>query len=269
MLAALKPTSRARLMDLAAQAGLDVSDWGNYKGGPEDAARNPSYCYEWVLRDGDRILLNLWHENLKEQDGVISTHLNARTRIQQETGIRAARAERLGKAVQAAYEGALPVRVVLLDGNTRPGAGKAVKVRARQLDPEPWAVTDFEAATGKYTLTRSAAPGLRSFVDQFTGADAARAEYRDSQGHVFARQPKVRAAALARAAGTCEWCRAPGFRTADGRVYLETHHIVPLSEAGLDVVTNVAALCANHHREAHHGAGRVAMREKLLAIART
>jgi 5-methylcytosine-specific restriction enzyme A len=44
-----------------------------------------------------------------------------------------------------------------------------------------------------------------------------------------------------------------GFLSEKVRVYLETHHIVPLSENGLDKVSNMAALCPNHHREAHAG----------------
>lgn len=53
---------------------------------------------------------------------------------------------------------------------------------------------------------------------------------------------------------------------ADGKIYLETHHIVPLSEDGLDTEKNVAALCPNHHREAHHGVIKTEMRKKLLNL---
>ena len=50
----------------------------------------------------------------------------------------------------------------------------------------------------------------------------------------------------------------------DGGVYLETHHVIPLSEGGSDTQRNVAALCANHHREAHHGARAPEIRDFLL-----
>jgi 5-methylcytosine-specific restriction protein A len=52
----------------------------------------------------------------------------------------------------------------------------------------------------------------------------------------------------------------------DGRIYLETHHVVPLSEKGVDHEWNVVALCPNDHREAHHGERRDAIRTRLLAM---
>ena len=47
----------------------------------------------------------------------------------------------------------------------------------------------------------------------------------------------------------------------DGRVYLETHHIVPLAENGRDTEQNVIALCPNEHREAHSGAKKIELRQ--------
>jgi 5-methylcytosine-specific restriction protein A len=55
-----------------------------------------------------------------------------------------------------------------------------------------------------------------------------------------------------------------GFLMADGGIYLETHHVIPLSEGGPDIDSNVAALCPNHHREAHFGKMRNEMRQELL-----
>ena len=60
----------------------------------------------------------------------------------------------------------------------------------------------------------------------------------------------------------------PGFTMADGRIFLETHHIVPLSEGGNDSAKNVAAVCANCHREAHLGARAAVIRETLLQRVR-
>ena len=53
-----------------------------------------------------------------------------------------------------------------------------------------------------------------------------------------------------------------------GKVFLETHHIVPLGEKGKDVIENVAAICPNHHREAHHGAARKTIQRELLKRVR-
>jgi 5-methylcytosine-specific restriction protein A len=51
-----------------------------------------------------------------------------------------------------------------------------------------------------------------------------------------------------------------------GAIYLETHHVVPLSENGADHERNVVAICPNDHREAHHGERREAIRTDLLVM---
>jgi 5-methylcytosine-specific restriction protein A len=77
---------------------------------------------------------------------------------------------------------------------------------------------------------------------------------------VYERNRKVREAVLLRAKGRCEFCGQLGFRMDDGRRYLETHHVVPLYEGGDDNMENVIALCATHHREAHHAENRLDLR---------
>lgn len=47
-------------------------------------------------------------------------------------------------------------------------------------------------------------------------------------------------------------------------MFLETHHIIPLSKGGADTIYNVAAICPNHHREAHYGQNADVIRDKLL-----
>jgi 5-methylcytosine-specific restriction protein A len=71
----------------------------------------------------------------------------------------------------------------------------------------------------------------------------------------FDRDPDVVAEALFRSNGICESCKkpAPFKRKINGDPYLEVHHIIPLSEDGLDITENVLALCPNCHRELHHG----------------
>ena len=51
--------------------------------------------------------------------------------------------------------------------------------------------------------------------------------------------------------------------TKSGSIYLESHHIHPLSEGGADTIENVIALCPNHHREAHFGENRDQFRVSL------
>ncbi|BDN87800.1 hypothetical protein [Aeromonas caviae] len=63
----LKPKERLRVMDLVSEAGIDVSDWANFKGGEGKAASNPKYCYEWSYENTNKsiIVLNLWYEDIK------------------------------------------------------------------------------------------------------------------------------------------------------------------------------------------------------------
>jgi 5-methylcytosine-specific restriction endonuclease McrA len=98
-------------------------------------------------------------------------------------------------------------------------------------------------------------------ADQFTNSD--RPIQYERNGLVYERLKWVRDIALKRAGGRCELssCQAYGFRKGDGSVYLETHHVIPLSAGGLDSPTNVIALCPNHHREAHYGE----LRDEMLA----
>jgi len=86
-----------------------------------------------------------------------------------------------------------------------------------------------------------------------------------SQRWTYERDPKVREAVLQRAQGRCEYCGQPGFLMGDGRRYLETHHIIALANEGADKPTNVIAVCANDHREAHFGQRRVAIELEMIA----
>ncbi len=109
------------------------------------------------------------------------------------------------------------------------------------------------------------------FVDQFSvqyfgEQDPARKSVA-TEG--FERDHLVRQAVLDVARGRRELCGESGFQTSTGQIYLESHHVTPLCEGGTDKVSNVVALCANHHREAHFGSNRNAIKLKLEAVART
>ena len=270
---AIRPSQRLRVMDLLAEAGVDVSDWANYANGGRAPAANPRYCYEWAFVEPGRVVvLNIWHQDVSESDGVLTLRDNLRSAASHHAqGLASAsptwrrRADAFDHAVQVAAAERLPVRLIVCDGRKRQlGEDKASRIGARALDPVAWGVTAYNAATGAFTLTRGAL--ARRLVDQFSvGVPAGGpTEVRSVSGVVFVRNADVRRAALVRAAGRCEWCGEPGFRTAAGDTFLETHHIVPLSEGGPDTVANVAALCPNHHREAHFGAERDAMQALLL-----
>ncbi|MFT5725904.1 MAG: 5-methylcytosine-specific restriction protein A [Desulforhopalus sp.] len=68
----------------------------------------------------------------------------------------------------------------------------------------------------------------------------------------YERNPYVSELAKRKANGICALCKqsAP-FKNKKGKPYLETHHIVWLSEGGEDTVENTVALCPNCHRKMH------------------
>lgn len=81
----------------------------------------------------------------------------------------------------------------------------------------------------------------------------------------YYRDPDICSFALKRAQGRCECCgeEAP-FKRYDGRPYLETHHLTPLSVGGSDSMYNVCGVCANCHRELHFGVNREILKKKIL-----
>jgi 5-methylcytosine-specific restriction protein A len=72
---------------------------------------------------------------------------------------------------------------------------------------------------------------------------------------------------MRRANGKCELCGELGFKQSNGKHYLENHHIIALANEGSDRMTNVIALCPNHHREAHFGErGEELEKEMILRL---
>lgn len=272
MLSEIRPEEKQLVIDAVRSAGIDVSDWGNYEGGEERAATNPKYCYEWSFIESKKVVvLNLWYQQMAFVDGVIFQKLNMR-RVSHELGnqpgkgVRSKRAIKMDVAIQNAFRDGLPVRVVVCDGfkrGTDKPIDKASKVKKRQLDPVPWSVTEYDWDTGAGTITRGAHPDL--FVDQFSVEELKEAEKQKANGEVFVRDPEVRRLVRQRAQGKCELCGEIGFTMANGKLYVEVHHVVPLSENGPDHPSNVVALCPSHHREAHYGATANQIRSKLLA----
>ncbi|HEX7711063.1 MAG TPA: HNH endonuclease signature motif containing protein [Sphingomonadaceae bacterium] len=93
-------------------------------------------------------------------------------------------------------------------------------------------------------------------------------EYRRRMSGSYVRDNNVRATVLKRAKGSCEYCNKPGFKKSDGKPYLETHHVIALSEQGVDRSDNVIALCANDHRRAHFGNDWKELQDQFLEILR-
>lgn len=273
-LAGLKPLRKDLVFDIVEALGFDVSDWIATASDPRKVKANPKYCYDWsFIVPNELAIFNLWHSAMHIEGGEIVYRDNFRRNAEfhRQTGGKwqwIMRGEKLDRDAATAARDDLPVRVIVVDGyrrETENPSSDSSKVETRQLDPVEWHVCRYDAATGDFELVRGS--GKSQYVDQFdlTAAEESGPTKRAVNGFAFDRNPDVRRAALRRADGKCEYCGELGFRMASGAIYLETHHIVPLCEGGLDHTRNVAALCPNDHKRAHFGAERVAMRAKLLA----
>ncbi|QJW83229.1 HNH endonuclease [Ramlibacter terrae] len=232
-------------------------------------------------------------DEIAEDDG---QDQDVRDRARQQAG----RAHSLDTLIRKSAQAGKTIRVVLNEGKMRSeeniGEESSV-VKVRRLDNAFWAIDAYNAATGDFTLTRQSlgtaaistpvavatdsprdagtpaageehgfaqvADG-RDFVDQKTALGTDLPPKMPLTGDAYVRDRRVRDAALRRAGGQCEFCAARGFLTASGQVYLETHHVIPLSENGADREWNVAALCPNDHREAHFGERASQIRSELL-----
>jgi 5-methylcytosine-specific restriction endonuclease McrA len=82
-------------------------------------------------------------------------------------------------------------------------------------------------------------------------------------GTVYRRDPKVRADIIRIANGHCECCGEEGFLTQSGQRYLETHHLVGVSERGPDKASNIVAVCPACHRKAHFAADRIEVERRM------
>ena len=266
----IKPQSKSRVMDLVQQAGLDISDWPNYARGLTNPGANPKYCYEWALKEpGKLVVCNLWYGGMLEINGGVEQHLVLRDTSQrkEKDPTRRARRSRMEELLVEAFQDGLPIRVVVLDGKTRTQTGNGkTNVQARTLDPVTWAVTAVNRHTGEVVLRRGVSP--QHFSDQFSLPEPpdGKAVSRNSTVTIVSRNAAVRQFVLERAGGKCEYCGIAGFKLNNGSLFLETHHIVSLSQSGPDSVNNVVALCPNHHREAHYGRRFAEIREALQDI---
>jgi predicted HNH restriction endonuclease len=91
---------------------------------------------------------------------------------------------------------------------------------------------------------------------------------RQARRAVFERDPLVIAIAKVRANFHCEvlGCAHPSFSGQDRKPYCEVHHIQPLADGGGDTIDNVVCLCPSHHREAHFGESREALKTSFNGL---
>lgn len=281
LLNSLLPTESPRVYDLVEEAGVDVSPWAvrNDGGVVEAPASNPAYCYDWSFSgEGQPTVVNLWHGKLRVKGGVVEYEGNLRlinSSIALSNASKASKAINFDRRIRVAAQKQTDVRVIIADGEIVSDDELGTKnstVKKRLLDESPWRVSFYNDRTGDFVIARIV-PGVRHdnyeepsssnvAVDQF---DVPRRQGYYSQSiFVYCRSPKVRKHALDRSKGYCEYCGHQGFVLPDGRIFLETHHVISLAEGGPDVVWNVVALCPNDHRKAHFGTDRDAIGKVLL-----
>jgi len=79
-----------------------------------------------------------------------------------------------------------------------------------------------------------------------------RASSRNISSQTYIRDEFVAEYARRKANGICQLCGQPvPFLDKEGREYLESHHIVWLSQGGPDTIDNTVGICPNCHRKMH------------------
>ena len=258
---ALTPKSKPTIMSLAAEAGLDVSEWANVMGGAVKASSNPKYCYEWSFEQAPLYILNIWLENMQQDEQGVFQSLNPLTHPDNQTTTRRRRALGLFTTIKNAYERDQPVRAIVLE---RTSDGRS-RVKGRMLDPKMWTVTrcgpsgDVEIRRD-YSGTIEAGP-LDDEAMSFTEGQARERfmKYRHREGRL--RDEKLRE--FLERHGRI-YCEVPGCgfdfeeRYGEiGRGFAEVHHLDQMKDAPEEgrqiTLDRLAVVCANCHAMIHRG----------------
>lgn len=203
-------------------------------------------------------------------------------------------AYQMDEVIKEAFRNKLEVRVCIVDSKGSSPNLEASSADYRILDANTWRLS-YEMLTGDYQVIRGSEASQSSATSVPTEPEPYNASFTkptisatsygigvvdqfiDDQGlsdSVLAaryereRSPEVRQRVLARSEGRCEWCNEQGFKKHDGQIYLESHHVVPLCQDGVDTIVNVIALCPNDHRKAHYGEDAAKMSERMLELIR-
>lgn len=255
------PKSKPTIMSLVSEAGLDVSDWANYKRGPQFASTNPRHCYEWSFVQGDICVFNLWHEFMQyDREGAFQA-FNPLTHPDNQVEPRRRRAQDFFDAVRNAYEHNLDVRVIILHRQTE-GVGSA---DTRMLDEKIWTVTqcspsgDFEIRRGKHSSQsdHTLDPESKEFEEgkkrkTFVTMRKREWKYRNAKISAFLELH-----------GRL-FCEVPGcgfdFELHYGEVgkgFAEVHHLDQMKDAPDEgrkaTLERLAVVCSNCHRMIHRG----------------
>lgn len=261
-----KPTQKLVVMELLKEAGVDVSDWPNYRG--SNPSTNPKYCYNWSFEQpGKLFVVCIWHDSLTVEDGMTVYRHQPDPHGRKGTGesIWKKREAEFCYALERAYRQQLPVRVILLEGERRDA--KASKVHFRLLDPMPWAVLEYDPVTDSCLLARGEEPVSSSMLSSDVELSWFEGERRRAFVNHRSREAKAREAkieeSLKKNGGklVCEveGCRFDfSERYGDlGKGYAQVHHLSPLNtspKSGRPVkLSDLAVVCANCHAMIHLG----------------
>lgn len=273
MLSDLRPQSKQLVYDLVTEAGVDTSDWANYKRSKSPAS-NPKYCYNWSFEGLDRVVVCLWFEEMKPDGEILFQTLNYRdiaASRQRWNATQRKRAAGMDHAIQFARNNRLPIRVIVVDGSRRKDADDASRshVERRLLDPEAWHVAAYDD-DGNCRLQRGPwpAPAETFTPDEITAAGSF-AEGAKVEITTQIRERSQRLRDLARAhfaaqsadgrlhCAACDWAPPPGLALSSPIV--EIHHGLGISEYPADgraltfeeAIQHLTPLCPNCHRVAH------------------
>ena len=118
---------------------------------------------------------------------------------------------------------------------------RVLRAALSSLNPSPKTDEKLAEEMGLGELERTAAQRSQRQVEQ-----------KEVTTKQYSRDPYVSELAKRLANGKCELCGKPApFKDSKGKPYLETHHVVWLSQGGSDSVDNTVALCPNCHRKMH------------------
>jgi hypothetical protein len=291
MIATLKPTEHLRIYDLVRAAGVDVSDWANYKR-PNSPQTNPKYCYEWAFEAPDRVVVCLWHGEMDQEGVVVFQTLNYREiaaspRHWNQT--QRHRAAVMDHAIQFSRIKKVPIRVIVVDGSRRKDSDDESRsvVEHRLLDPEPWHVAAYEA-DGNCRLQRGPMPATETFTPDEITAAGSYSEGTVGEATTKTRERSARLRDLARAhfakqsadgrlhCAACDW--APPLSLALTGPIVEIHHGLGISQYPADgraltfeeAIQHLTPLCPNCHRIAHAkpGGGAFSISELSAAVYR-
>lgn len=274
----LYPNTCTLVIDALRQAEIDTSDW--------TANDDPSRRNNWSFgKEGEPQILFIWHNELYMDGGRVCYEANMQEHaIELErkntstTRSQAKRAREFHSRVTKAYFQKLPLRVALVDGTI--GDDGVAKVKKRVLDSMLWFAHRRDSETSSVLLIRGVElpPGFDPSSEfsislpgqQYElpvspdGNQPAIKETRETA--TFIRDSEVIRKAKVRAKGLCEYCGEQGFETESGGLYLEGHHVIPLSCGGPDEVWNTVAICPDDHRQAHFGKMALLIRNELISF---